>query len=122
MTDHEFGLVPHYWLTLHVEIPQHFVTPQASNDADDVSFHTGTEECHSACCTEGPRIDIFIREAQMSSRQEFYHSLEVGRNHSGGHVCPTFPRRLETGEKGVCGGAMLMEVRYSPPQCLLWAQ
>ena len=45
MADHEFGVVPHDCLRLHVEIPQHFVTPPASNEADDVSVHARTEQC-----------------------------------------------------------------------------
>ena len=36
MADHEFGEVPHDWRSLHMDIPQHFVTPPASNEADYV--------------------------------------------------------------------------------------
>ena len=104
MADHEFGVVPHDWLSLQVETPHHFVTPPGSNEADDVSFHSGTEECHGACCPKGPRRDIFIRESQMGSREEFDRGIEMGCDHSGGHVCPTFPRSLETGKRGVRGG------------------
>ena len=50
-------------------------------------------------------------EAHMGSREDFDRGPEVGRDHSGGRVCPTSPRRLETGERGVFGGAMLPEVR-----------
>ena len=73
MADHEFGLVPHDWISFHVKIPQHFVTPPASNEADDVSFHAGTEECHGTWCPKGQGRDIFIREAQMGSQEDFDH-------------------------------------------------
>ena len=102
MADHEFGIVPHDWLSLHMGIPQHFVTPLASNEADDISIHAGTEECHVAFRPKGPRRDIFIHEAHMGSREEFDRGLEVGHDHSGGHVSTTPPRRLETGKRGVC--------------------
>ena len=107
IADHEFGIVPHYWLSLHMEIPQHLVTPPTSNEADDISIHARTEKCHGACRPKGPRRDIFIREAQMGSREKFDRGLEVGRDHSGDHVCPTSHRRLKTGERGVRRGAML---------------
>ena len=97
-----------------MEIPRHFVTPPASNKADDVSVHSGKEECHGACCQKGPYRDIFIPETQMGSREEFDHGLEVGRDHSEGHVFPTSPKRLELGERSVHGGAMLSEVQQSP--------
>ena len=70
----------------------------------------------------GPRRDVLIRKAQMSSSEEFDRGLEVGRDHSGRHVYSTSPRRLETGERGVQGGALLLEVCYSSPQGFLWAQ
>ena len=121
MADHEFGEVPHYWFSLHVKISQKFVTPPASYEADDIIFHAITEECHGACFLKGPRRNVFIREPQMGSREEFDRGLEVGRDHSGGHICPTSPRHLEMGEWGVCGGFLLLEVRHSTPQGLLWA-
>ena len=117
MADHEFGVVRHDCFSLHVEIPQYFVTPSAFNEADDLIAHTRTEECHGACCPKLLRID----EAQMGSRKEFDCGLEMGRDHSGGHVCPTSPRCLKKCKRGVRGGALLSEVRYSPPQGLLWA-
>ena len=43
MADYEFGVVPHDWFSLHVEILQHFVTPPASNEANDVIVHAGTD-------------------------------------------------------------------------------
>ena len=108
MADHEFGTVPRDWLSLHMEIPQNFVNPPESNEADDISIHTGTEECHGACRLKGPRREIFIRESQMGYREEFDYGLEVGCDHSGGHVRPTSHRRLKTGKRGVRGGAMLL--------------
>ena len=122
MSDHEFGIVPHDWLRLHMEILQHFVTPPASNEADYISTHSGTEECHGACRLKGRRRDIFIREAHMGSREEFERCLEVGRDHGGGHVRPTSHRRLKTDERGIRRGAMLLQVGHPPPQCLLWSQ
>ena len=86
MDDHEFGVFPHDWFRLHVEIPQHIVTPTASNEADDVIVDSGTEECHGACCPEGSCRDVMMRESQMGSREEFYGGLEVGRNFRWGHV------------------------------------
>ena len=83
MADHEFGEIPHYWLSLHIEIPQHFVTPPASNEADYVIFDAGTEECHGACYPNGSCRDVFMCELQMGYREEFYGGLEVGRDHCG---------------------------------------
>ena len=108
MAYHEFGIVPHDWLSLHMEIPHHFVTLPKFNEADDISIHSVTEECHGACRPKGPCINVFMREAQMGSREKFDRGLEVGRDHSGAHVHPTSPRRLKTGERGVRGGAMLL--------------
>ena len=62
MADHEFGEISHDWLSLHMEIPQHFVAPPASNESDDVIVDTITEECHGACCPKGSYIDVLIRE------------------------------------------------------------
>ena len=73
MADHEFGVGPHYWINLHMEIPQNFVPPPASNGADDISIHAGTEECHGACCPKGPCRYIFIHEAHMGSCEDFDH-------------------------------------------------
>ena len=44
MADHEFGEIYHDWLSLHMEIPQNFVAPLVSNEADDVIVNAGTEE------------------------------------------------------------------------------
>ena len=44
----------------------------------------------------------------MGSREEFDRGLEVIRDHSGGHVRPTSPRRLKTGDRGVLGGVILL--------------
>ena len=121
MADHEFGVVPHDWFSLHVEITQHFVTTPVSNKYDDVIVQSGTEECHSAFCPKGPRRDILIRESQIGSHEEFDRGHHVGRDHSGGHVYPTSPRRLETGERSVYGGTLLSEECYLLPQGLLWA-
>ena len=107
MADNEFGIVPHDWLSLHTDTPQHFVTPPASNEADDISIHSGTEECHGACGPKEPHRDVFIRVSQMGYREEFDRGLEVGRDHSGGHVHLTSPRSFKTGG-GVRGGAMLL--------------
>ena len=84
-----------------MEIPQHFVTPPTSNGTYDISIHAGTEECHGACHSKGPRRDIFACESQIGSREEFDRGLEVGRDHNGDHIRPTDPRRLKTGERGV---------------------
>ena len=75
MAYHEFQIVPHYWLSLHMELPQNFFTPPASNEADDISIHAGTEECHGACLPKGLCRDIFIRETHMGSREEFGRGL-----------------------------------------------
>ena len=75
----------------------------------------------SAAAPKGPFRDVFIREALMGSREEFDRGFEMGRDHCGGHVCPTSPRRFETGERGVIRSALLSEVRYATPQGLLWA-
>ena len=91
MADHEFGVVPHDCLSWHVEIPHHFVTSPASNDADDGSVQSGTKECHGSCFLKEPRRDIFIRETQVGSREEFDHGLEVGRDHSGGSHLSNVP-------------------------------
>ena len=61
MADHEFGIFPHDWHNLYMEIPQHFVNPPASNEANAIIIHAGSEECHGACRLKGPGIDIFIR-------------------------------------------------------------
>ena len=121
MADHEFGEIPRDWLSLHVKIPQHLVTPPASNEADYVIVNARTEECHGAFCPKGPCRDVFIREPQMGSCEEFYRGLEVGRDHYGGNVCPTSSRHFETGERGVRGSVLLSEVRHVTPQGLLWA-
>ena len=121
MADQEFGEIPHDWLSLHVEISQNFVTPPASNEADYVILDTRTEEFHGACCPKGPCRDVFIREPQMGSREEFDRGLEVGRDHCGGYVCTSSSRRFETGERGVRRRFMLLEVRHATPQGLLWA-
>ena len=68
MADHEFGVVPHDGISLHMEITHHFVTPPTSNETDDISIHTGTEECHGAGLPKGPRRDIFVSETQMGPR------------------------------------------------------
>ena len=107
MADHEFVVVPHDWLSLNMEIPQNFITSATSNETDDVSINAGAEECHGACRPKGPHRDIFMCEAQMGSREEFDSGLEVGRDNSGAHVCPTAPMRLKTGKRGVNRGAML---------------
>ena len=78
MSDHEFGVVPHDWLRLHMEIPQNFVTPPTSNYTDDISIHSGTEECHGAGRPKGLRRDIFVCETHMGPREEFDRGLEVG--------------------------------------------
>ena len=121
MVHHDFGVFTHDWLSLHMEIPQHFVTPPTPNETDDISIHVVTEECHGAWRPKGLRRDIFVCESQMGSREEFDRGLEVGRDHSGAHVLPTAYRHHKTGNMGVQGGALLSEVSYSPPQCLLWA-
>ena len=91
-----------------MEIPQNFFTDPESNGDDDISIHSGTEECHGSCRPKGPCRDIFIREAQMDAREDFDRGLEVGRDHSGDHVRPTSPRRLKTDERGAHGGTMLL--------------
>ena len=121
MADHEFGEIPHDWLRLHMDIPQHFVTPPASNEAYYFTFDTGTEDCHGACCPKGSCRDILMREPQMGSCEEFDCGLEVGRDHCGGHVRPTPSRCFEMGRMGVCGSVLLSEVRHAPSQGLLWA-
>ena len=63
MAYYEFGIVPHDLLSLHMEIPQHFVTPPVSNEADNISIHAVTEELHGAYLPKGPCRDIFIRES-----------------------------------------------------------
>ena len=107
MADHEFGVVHHDWLSLHMEILQYFVTPPTSNDADDISNHAIIEECHGACRLKGPCRDIFVYESQMGPCEEFDRGVDMGRDHSGDHVCPTAPRRFKTGNRGVIGGAIL---------------
>ena len=92
MADHEFGEISHDWLSLHMEIPQHFVAPTASNEADDVIVISGTEECHGACCPKGSYRDVLMRQPHIGSREEFYYGVEVGRGHCGGHVCPVYSR------------------------------
>ena len=62
MYDHEFGVVPHDWLSLNMEVPEHFVTPLTSNETDDISIHARTKECHDAGRPKGPRSDIFMCE------------------------------------------------------------
>ena len=107
MANPEFVVVPHDWLSLHMEIPQHFVTPPMFNETDDISIHVGTEECHGACRPKGPHKDIFVCETQMGPCLEFDRGLAVGRDHGGDNVLPTARMRLKTGERGVSGGAML---------------
>ena len=92
MADHEFGEVSHNWISLHMEIPHHFVTPPASNEADDVIVDSGTEKCHGACCPKGSCRDVMMHEYQMGSHEEFYCDLELGCDFSGGHVYPVSPR------------------------------
>ena len=92
MADHEFREISHDCLSLHVEVPQYFVAPPASNEADYVIVNDGTEECHGACCTKGYCRDAMMREPQMGSREEFYCGLEVGRDFRGGHVYPVSSR------------------------------
>ena len=103
-----------------MEIPQHFVAPPAFNEADDVIVYAGTEECHVASCLKGSCRDVLMREPHIGSCEEFYCGLEVGRDHCGGHVCPTSSRFFEAGERGVRGSALLSEVRHAPLQGLLW--
>ena len=88
MADYEFGEISNDWISLHMEIPHHFVAPPASNEADDVIVGAGTEECHGAYCPKGSCRDVLMREPQMGSHEEFYCGLEVGRDHHGGQVCP----------------------------------
>ena len=107
MADHEFGVVPCDWIILNMEMLRHFVTPSTSNETDDISIHVRTDECHSACRPKGPHIYIFVCETQMGPCYEFDRGLEVGRDHSGDHVCPTAPMCLKTGKRGVNGGAIL---------------
>ena len=92
MANHEFGEIPRDWLSLHMEIPQHFVAPPASNDADDVIFDAGTEEFHGAYCPKGSCRDVLMREPHMGSRKDFYCVLELGRDPCWGHVCPASSR------------------------------
>ena len=92
MADHEFRENVHDWLSLYMEVPQHFVAPPASNEADDVIVGAGTEECHGAYCPKGSCRDVLMREPQMGSREEFYCGLGVGRDHCGGHFCPVSSR------------------------------
>ena len=92
MADNEFGEISHDWIILHMEIPQHFSAPPASNEADDVIVDAGTEECHGACPPKGSCRDVLMREPQVGYREEFYCGLEVGRDHCGGHVCPVSSR------------------------------
>ena len=40
----------------------------------------------------------------MGSHEEFDRGLEMGRDHSGGHVHPTSPRHIKTSDRGVRGG------------------
>ena len=104
-----------------MDIPQNFVTPPASNEADYVIVESGTEECHGACCPKESCRDVLMREPQMGSREEFDCGVEVGRDHCGGHVCPASSRCFETGERGVRGSVLLSEVRHAPSQGLLQA-
>ena len=106
MDDHEFGEIPHDWLSLHMEIPQQFVTPPEFNEADYVIVNSGTEKLHGACCPKGTCRDVFIRETQMGSREEFDRGLEVVRDHSGDHFFPTSPMNLTTVNRGFHGGAI----------------
>ena len=78
MADHEFGIVPHNWLSLKMDIPQHFVALANSNETDDISIHSGTVECNGAFILKGPRRDILCKE--------FDRGLEVVHDHSGAHV------------------------------------
>ena len=84
MADQEFGEVYHDWFSLHMEIPQNFVAPPASNEDDAVIFDAVTEEFHGACCPKGSCREIMMRESKMGSHEEFYCGLEVGHNFSGG--------------------------------------
>ena len=68
MDDHEFGLVPHDWIILHIKISQIFFTPPTSNETDDVSIHAGKEEYHGAVHQKEPYRDIFVCETQMGPR------------------------------------------------------
>ena len=119
MADHELEEIPHDWLSLHMEIPQHFVAPPVSNEADDVIVGAGKEECHGACYPKGSCRDVLMHEPQMGSCKEFYFGLEVGRDHCGGHVFPASSRCFETGKRGVYGSVLLSEVRHAPSQGLL---
>ena len=92
MADHEFREISHDWLSLLVEVPHHFVAPPASNEADDVIFDAGTEECHGACCLKKSCREVMMREPQMGSCKEFYCGLEVGRGFSGVHLYPVSSR------------------------------
>ena len=120
MADHEFGENPHDWLRLHMEIPQYFVAPPGSYEADDFIVNARTEECHGACFPEGSCRDVLMREPRIGSREEFYCGLEVGRDHCGSHVCPASSRCFETVKRGVRGSVLLSELRHAPSQGLLW--
>ena len=88
MADLEFREIFHDWLSLYMEVPQHFVAPPASNEADDVIFNSGIEGCHSSYCPKVSFRDVMMRESHMGSHEEFYCGLEVGLDFSGGHVYP----------------------------------
>ena len=121
MAYHEFGQIPHDWISSHMEIPQHFIAPLASNKADYVIVDAGTEECHGAFCPKGSCRDVLMHEPHMGSCKQFDCRLEVGRDHCGGHICSASSRCFETGKRGVCGSVLLSEVRHARSQGLLWA-
>ena len=121
MADHEFGEISRDLISLHMEIPQYFVTSPASNEAGYAIIDAGTEECHGACCPKGSCRDVLMCEPQMGSREEFDCGLEVGRDHCGGHVRPMSSMCFETGKRGVRGSVLLSEMRHAPSQGLLWA-
>ena len=104
-----------------MEIPQNFIPPLASNEADYVFVDAGTEECHGACCPKGSCRDVLMREPQMGSREEFDCGLEGGRDHCWGHVRPTSSRCFEMGKSGVRGSVLLLEMCHTLLQCVLQA-
>ena len=73
MVQHFFCQVLHGWNGLEVEVPEHFIGPPPSEEADDVRVHVGTEEGRgpTGACAAGRElsgVDVEQRAEGVSSR------------------------------------------------------
>ncbi len=52
---HTLGVIAHEWISLDVEVPEHFIRAPSADEADDVGVDAGQEECGHASGTETAR-------------------------------------------------------------------